>query len=145
MDSAIWGLSAQPREPGLAKLKVRCRTMDKPTTLHVDKPWGSFDQFVLNTPCTVKILTCAPGQRLSLQRHSHRGELWVALDEGVVVELNGETLKPSVGQEIWLPTSSTHRLSCEASAPRPVRVLEISLGTFDEADIERLQDNYGRA
>ncbi len=118
--------------------------MDKPTTLHIDKPWGSFDQFVLNTPCTVKILTCAPGQRLSLQRHSHRGELWVALDEGVVVELDGETLKPNVGDEIWLPTGSTHRLSCGASTPHPVRVLEISLGTFDEADIERLQDNYGR-
>ena len=80
--------------------------MDKPTTLHVEKPWGSFDQYALNTPCTVKILTCNPGQKLSLQRHSHRGELWVALDPGVV--------------------------------------LEVSLGTFDEADIERLQDDYGR-
>ena len=119
--------------------------MDKPTSLHVDKPWGSFDQFVLNTPCTVKILTCAPGQRLSLQRHSHRGELWVALDEGVVVERDGECLRPGIGQEIWLPTGSTHRLSCDASTPHSVRVLEISLGTFDEADIERLQDNYGRA
>ena len=26
-----------------------------------------------------------------------------------------------------------------------VRVLEVSLGTFDEADIERLQDDYGRS
>jgi hypothetical protein len=26
-----------------------------------------------------------------------------------------------------------------------VRVLEISLGTFDENDIERLEDIYGRA
>jgi mannose-1-phosphate guanylyltransferase/mannose-6-phosphate isomerase len=119
--------------------------MDKPISLHVDKPWGSFDQFVLNTQCTVKILTCAPGQRLSLQRHSHRGELWVALDEGVVVERDGATLKPAIGEEIWLPTGSTHRLSCEASTPKPVRVLEISLGSFDEADIERLQDSYGRA
>ncbi|MDE3245198.1 MAG: mannose-6-phosphate isomerase, partial [Acidobacteriota bacterium] len=76
---------------------------------------------------------------------SHRGELWVALDEGVVVELDGATLKPHVGDETWLPTGSTHRLSCEASTPHPVRVLEISLGTFDEADIERLQDSYGRA
>ncbi|MBL0311877.1 MAG: phosphomannose isomerase type II C-terminal cupin domain [Holophagaceae bacterium] len=118
--------------------------MDKPTSLHVDKPWGSFDQFVLNTPCTVKILTCDPGQRLSLQRHSHRDELWVALDEGVVVELDGETIKPVIGQEVWLPVGSTHRMSCEASAPHSVRVMEISLGTFDEADIERLQDNYGR-
>ena len=118
--------------------------MNRPETLHVDKPWGSFDQYALNTPCTVKILTCDPGQRLSLQRHSHRGELWVTLDPGVVVELDGETLRPKVGEEIWLPVGSTHRLSCDAETQHSVRVLEISLGTFDESDIERLQDIYGR-
>ncbi len=118
--------------------------MERPTTLHVDKPWGSFDQFVLNERCTVKILTCNPGQKLSLQRHGHRDELWVALDPGVVVDLDGEELHPSPGEEIWLPQGCTHRLRCDAAAARPVRVLEVSLGVFDEADIERLQDDYGR-
>ena len=118
--------------------------MKRPETLHVDKPWGSFDQYALNTPCTVKILTCNPGQQLSLQRHSHRGELWVALDPGVVVDRDGEELRPAVGQELWLPLGSIHRLRCDAGNPAPVRVLEVSLGLFDEADIERLQDDYGR-
>ena len=118
--------------------------MDRPTTLRVEKPWGRFDQFVLNTPCTVKILTCGPGQKLSLQRHRHRGELWVALDEGVVVERDEEVLRPAVNEEVWLPVGSVHRLSCEAATAHPVRVLEISLGAFDESDIERLQDDYGR-
>ena len=118
--------------------------MQRPDSLHVDKPWGSFDQFVLNTPCTVKILTCNPGQQLSLQRHSHRGELWVALDHGVVVDRDGEVLRPAVGDQVWLPVGSTHRLRSDAGTPHPVRVLEVSLGTFDEADIERLQDDYGR-
>lgn len=119
--------------------------MDRPATLHVDKPWGSFDQFVLNEKCTVKILTCDPGRKLSLQRHRDRGELWVALDSGVVVERDGEVIHPAAGEQVWLPKGSTHRLSCEASTPHPVRVLEVSFGTFDEADIERLQDDYGRA
>ncbi len=119
--------------------------MERPATLHVDKPWGSFDQFVLNERCTVKILTCAPGRKLSLQRHRDRGELWVALDSGVIVERDGEVIRPAVGEQVWLPTGSTHRLSCDAATPHPVRVLEVSLGTFDEADIERLQDDYGRA
>ena len=91
----------------------------KPASLHVDKPWGSFDQYVLNTPCTVKILTCNPGQKLSLQRHRQRNELWVALDAGVVVELDGQILTPDKGAEIWLPVGSTHRLSCAASAHQP--------------------------
>ncbi|HEU4950917.1 MAG TPA: phosphomannose isomerase type II C-terminal cupin domain [Holophagaceae bacterium] len=119
--------------------------MKRPETLHIDKPWGSFDQYALNTPCTVKILTCNPGQKLSLQRHRDRGELWVALDPGVVVERDGERLTPAPGEEVWLPTGATHRLSCDAGTPHPVRVLEVSFGVFDEADIERLQDDYGRA
>ena len=117
---------------------------NRPASLHVDKPWGSFDQFVLNTPCTVKILTCNPGQKLSLQRHRQRNELWVALDAGVVVELDGRILTPDKGSEIWLPAGSTHRLSCASSCSSPVRVMEISLGHFDENDIERLEDVYGR-
>lgn len=119
--------------------------MQRPTTQHVQKPWGSFTQFILNTPCTVKILTCNPGQKLSLQRHQQRSELWVALDAGVVVELDSEVLTPDVGEEIWLPAGTSHRLRCDADTPHPVRVMEVSLGTFDEADIERLQDDYGRA
>ena len=119
--------------------------MERPKSLHVDKPWGSFDQYALNTQCTVKILTCNPGQQLSLQRHRHRDELWVALDPGVVVHLDGVEIRPEPGREIWLPKGSTHRLSCDAVTPSPVRVLEVSLGNFDEEDIERLQDVYGRA
>lgn len=118
--------------------------MQKPNSLHVDKPWGCFDQYVLNAPCTVKILTCNPGQQLSLQRHHHRDELWVALDPGVIVDLDGAELRPSLGDEIWLPQGSTHRLRCAPGTAQPVRVLEVSLGVFDEADIERLQDDYGR-
>jgi mannose-1-phosphate guanylyltransferase/mannose-6-phosphate isomerase len=49
-----------------------------------------------------------------------------------------------VGEQVWLPLGSTHRLRCDADTPRPVRVLEVSLGVFDELDIERLQDDYGR-
>ena len=118
--------------------------MDKPKTLHVDKPWGSFDQYALNAPCTVKILTCNPGQMLSLQRHHHRSELWVALDAGVIVELDGRVITPDRGAEIWLPAGCVHRLSCASQTTHAVRVLEVSFGTFDENDIERLEDVYGR-
>ncbi len=118
--------------------------MEKPKSLHVAKPWGSFDQYVLNETCTVKILTCDPGQMLSLQKHKHRAELWVALDEGVIIELDGKVLTPDKNTETWLPAGCVHRLSCAAQTPHPVRVMEISLGQFDENDIERLEDVYGR-
>ncbi|MFM8234604.1 MAG: phosphomannose isomerase type II C-terminal cupin domain [Holophagaceae bacterium] len=118
--------------------------MDQPKRLHVDKPWGSFDQFSLNEKSTVKILTCLPGHRLSLQKHTHRAELWIALDSGAVVEIDGQPHRPEIGESLWLPVGSTHRLSCPEGHPHPVRILEISFGTFDEADIQRIEDNYGR-
>jgi len=118
--------------------------MEKPTTLHVGKPWGSFDQYALNETCTVKILTCNPGQKLSLQRHRHRNELWVAIDSGVVIELDGKILTPDCNSETWLPAGSLHRLSCAAQTKNPVRVMEVSFGAFDENDIERIEDVYGR-
>jgi mannose-1-phosphate guanylyltransferase/mannose-6-phosphate isomerase len=119
--------------------------MGRNQTVHVEKPRGFFDQYALNTVCTVKILTCRPGEKLSLQKHAHRDELWVALDGGAIVELGGQAIHPQKGQEIWLPKGSVHRLACSASAPEPARVLEISLGHFDENDIERIEDSYGRA
>ena len=118
--------------------------IERPHTLRVEKPWGGFAQYVLNTACTVKVLTCLPGERLSLQRHEHRSELWIILDDGAVVDLDGTALYPQKGDELWLPSGSAHRLGCSASAYGPVRVLEISLGNFDEKDIERIEDSYGR-
>nr|WP_320132459.1 phosphomannose isomerase type II C-terminal cupin domain [uncultured Holophaga sp.] len=119
--------------------------MQRPHTTFTTKPWGGFTQYTLNTPSTVKILVCAPGQRLSLQKHEHRAELWVALDEGAVIERDGQIITPDLGAEVWLPAGSVHRLSCPSGHPNPVRILEISLGHFDEDDIERLEDVYGRA
>ena len=119
--------------------------MIRPKTTHVDKPWGFFDQYALNAVCTVKILTCNPGQGLSLQRHSHRDELWIVLDDGAIVELDGKCLYPKKGEEIWIPSGSLHRLRCNDTAGVPLRILEVSYGEFDENDIERLNDEYGRA
>ena len=119
--------------------------MDRPATLRDFRPWGFFDSFAFEGACCVKILTCLPGAALSLQKHRLRDELWVALDGGAMVELDGETLRPARGQELWLPRGSVHRLLCDGSNPGPVRVLEISYGCFDENDIERLEDVYGRS
>nr|PZN40207.1 MAG: mannose-6-phosphate isomerase [Actinomycetota bacterium] len=108
-----------------------------------ERPWGSFERFTLNEPSTVKIITVLPGQKLSLQRHEHRDELWVALDPGLVFEIDGEVTRPDVGDRVLIRARRLHRLSCEGEAP--ARILEIAFGHFDEEDIERLEDAYGRA
>ncbi|MEJ7842409.1 MAG: phosphomannose isomerase type II C-terminal cupin domain [Rubrobacter sp.] len=113
-----------------------------PPSLKVDKPWGKFEQYTHNLPSTVKIITVAPGGTLSRQYHHHRDELWVVLDPGARVEMDDEVLSPEPGEKLYIPRETVHRLSAEGEGP--VRVLEVSFGEFDEEDIVRLKDVYGR-
>ena len=113
------------------------------TTVRVEKPWGEFERYAYNEECTVKIIAVAPGGTLSRQYHHKREELWIALDPGALVEVDGETSRPGPGDRLFIPRGAVHRLSAEG--PETVRVLEISFGEFDEEDIVRLDDVYGRA
>ena len=113
-----------------------------PETLEVEKPWGRFEQYTHNITSTVKIITVKPGGTLSSQYHHGRDEIWVALDPGAQVQIGEETLRPEPGEKLFIPRETVHRLS--APGEKPVRILEISLGVFDEKDIVRLEDVYGR-
>jgi len=106
-----------------------------------ERPWGDFERYTLNELSTVKIITVRPGQRLSLQRHQGRDELWVFLDPGAVIEIDGEKTTPDAGDRVLVRAGQTHRIS---AGPDPVRLLEVAFGHFDEDDIERLEDAYGR-
>jgi mannose-1-phosphate guanylyltransferase/mannose-6-phosphate isomerase len=81
---------------------------------------------------------------LSSQYHHKRDELWVVLDPGARVELGGVVVDPDIGEELFIPRGTVHRLSA-ARGDEPVRILEVSFGEFDEGDIVRLDDAYGRA
>ena len=106
------------------------------------RPWGHFDQLVSNAPVSVKIITVEPGRRLSLQRHSQRGELWCILDVPMDVLLEAGSWRAAPGETVWVPRGAVHRLGNPGSTPG--RVLEVAFGTFDEDDIERLADDYAR-
>jgi mannose-1-phosphate guanylyltransferase/mannose-6-phosphate isomerase len=108
----------------------------------VDKPWGTFDRYTLNEATTVKIIRVASGSRLSLQCHKKREELWVALDEGLKVEINGDSRTLQANEEITVPRGAMHRMSNVSG--QNVRILEISFGVFDEEDIERFEDDHNR-
>lgn len=116
---------------------------NRPPHLKVDKPWGRFEQYTHNLTSTVKIITVNPDGRLSRQYHHHRDELWVVLDKGIEAELGEKTLRPEPGEKLFIPRGTIHRLSGAGEAP--ARILEISFGEFDEEDIVRLEDVYGRA
>lgn len=105
------------------------------------RPWGEFEQFTLNEISTVKILTVKPNQQFSLQYHKDRKEFWKFLDNPAKVTLGNKTFRVKKGDEIIIPKKIKHRIQAYS---KPIRVLEISLGKFDENDIVRIEDVYGR-
>ena len=105
------------------------------------RPWGSFRQYAHNEICSVKIITVNPNQMLSSQTHKKRDELWVILDDGLKFWLDDKEFMPKPGDEIFIKRNSKHRLS---SLGKQARILEVSFGFFDENDIERHEDIYGR-
>lgn len=114
---------------------------DKPPVHHVERPWGSFEQYAFNQDVTVSLMTVKAGQRLSLQAHTGRAELWIALDDGAEVQIGEILLFPKAGEELWIPANTRHRLS---ASDRSVRVLEVAFGNWQQADIVRYADDYAR-
>lgn len=106
-----------------------------------EKPWGRFIQYVLNQPVTVKILEIHAGEQVSYQYHHQRSELWIPLDEGACVRLEDDVIHPKPMEPVFIPQGAKHQLIGES---QDYRILEISFGDFDEEDIVRLDDKYGR-
>jgi mannose-6-phosphate isomerase len=115
---------------------------EKPPVSVVERPWGSFKQYAHNRDCTVSLMTVRPGQRLSLQSHTGRAELWIVLDAGAVVQVGEGERVCQAGDELWIPANEKHRLSCRGE--RPVRVLEVAFGNWQQDDIKRYADDYAR-
>ena len=80
-------------------------------------------------------------QRLSLQSHTARAELWIVLDEGALIQVDDELIEARSGAEIWIPAGAKHRLSSRGPA---VRILEVAFANWQQADIKRFADDYRR-
>ena len=107
-----------------------------------ERPWGRFTRYAYNERCTVKVIEVAADGVLSLQRHTKRDELWVALDPGLTFIIGDDEHAPAVGEPYLVPAGAVHRVRAGATAGR---FLEVAFGEFDEDDIERLEDAYGRS
>lgn len=82
-----------------------------------------------------------PGQRLSLQSHRNRSELWIVLSDGCEIQIGEALHYPPAGAELWIPAGTPHRLG---SRTREAMVLEVAFGDWQQDDITRYGDDYGR-
>lgn len=106
------------------------------------RPWGSFERFTLNEASTVKIIRVEPNQELSLQQHKHRDEEWLVLQGSGVVTVGEADTPVEPGNNFFVSRGQKHRVK---GGPEGLMFLEIAFGEFDEADIIRFEDDYGRA
>jgi mannose-6-phosphate isomerase-like protein (cupin superfamily) len=117
-----------------------------------DAYWEGVDTGKKEGRLDPKVLIVAPAQRLSLQLHHRRSELWRVID-GPVMIVHGpdqDNLVEDIfatGETIYLPCGEMHRLV--GSLDSWGRVAEIwqhedPNNLSDENDIVRVQDDYKR-
>lgn len=106
----------------------------------VKKPWGNFQRYV-NNKVTVKILLINKNKRFSLQSHKNRTEFWEFLDNRARVTIGNTKHIAVKGSRFFIKKRQLHRIE---AFDKPVRVLEISSGKFDEKDIVRFEDDFNR-
>lgn len=110
-----------------------------------DRPWGSYSVLDEGHDFKVKRIEVSPGKRLSYQRHRQRAEHWFVVRGTAKVTLNGEEILVPAGQAVDIGREVAHRVE----NPHPSETLvfvETQTGTyFGEDDIERLEDDFGRA
>lgn len=102
-----------------------------------ERPWGYY-RVLHEVPGTkVKELTVAPGQTLSMQRHSSRAEYWQVSEGRCVVEGEGRHQTSLETHDSYhIPTNEWHRLYNPFD--KPCRIVEIQYGpNCVEEDIER--------
>lgn len=117
------------------------KSVSKPRKKLDKRPWGSEEIFTLNEKSSVKILHLSPGKRFSLQNHKNRGEFWKVLKGPVKITLGNKEIKAKEGDEFFVPIGKKHRAQAYS---KPASLLEISFGKFEERDIKRFEDDFGR-
>jgi mannose-1-phosphate guanylyltransferase/mannose-1-phosphate guanylyltransferase/mannose-6-phosphate isomerase len=108
------------------------------------RPWGRFEVLRDEADFKSKVIQVDPGRRLSYQSHQHRAEHWVIVRGQAEVTLDGRVLHLRSGDHVFIPRGARHRIANPGE--EPVLFVEVQLGTyFGEDDIERFEDDFGRA
>jgi len=107
----------------------------------VVRPWGTYTTLgEWSGRITLKVLKINPRSRISLQKHDHRDEEWTCLRGTARVTIGKRTRVLRVGERVFIPRKRLHRVSSVGGA----EILEVTYGKFDENDIVRVEDDYGR-
>ena len=109
-----------------------------------DRPWGYYLVLHEDAGYKVKQFVVRPGRRMSLQRHRRRAEHWQVVRGEASVTCGKEIVRLLPGESIDIPLGVLHRV--ESVGKENLVVIEVQMGEYvGEDDIERFEDDYGRA
>ncbi len=109
-----------------------------------DRPWGYYLVLHEEAGYKVKQFVVRPGSRMSLQRHRRRTEHWQVVRGEAAVTRGEEIVRLLPGGSIDIPLGALHRV--ESVGKENLVVIEVQMGEYvGEDDIERFEDDYGRA
>jgi mannose-6-phosphate isomerase-like protein (cupin superfamily) len=109
-----------------------------------ERPWGSYTVLQSEATFQVKKLVVNSGKRISLQSHKFRAEHWFIVSGTGLLQLENEIKEVVAGASVDIPIGAMHRISC--TSIDPLVFVEVQTGSsFDENDIIRHEDDFGRA
>jgi len=110
-----------------------------------NRPWGYFETLVATNDSKTKKLVVKPRQRLSLQKHLQRTEIWYVLKGRgkAILDEAGIEHPLKKGVVVYVPKELIHRI-VNTSKKTDLVILEVQFGVCLEEDIIRIQDDYKR-
>ena len=126
------------------------------TLEHDIRPWGEYQVLLDDYNVKVKKITVKTSGRLSYQSHEHRSETWVCIQGMGLVTINGCDQVISPKRTVYIEQGCKHRITNISPIYRDekgiekeddlifIEVQHSNEGTFDESDITRYEDDYGR-
>ena len=109
-----------------------------------ERPWGNYTVLHSDDSCQVKKLTVLKGKRISLQSHQFRAEHWFIISGQGTAELDHLEISVKPGESIDVSIGAKHRISCPSESD--LVFIEVQTGSsFDENDIVRCEDDFGRS
>ena len=109
------------------------------------RPWGEFYGWDSGKAWNLKTVYIKPGKRLSLQYHHRREEYWLLVEGDATATVHDERGRAKEvalkkGEIFRVGKKQVHRLASRLGGV----VVEVAHGSFDEGDIVRIEDDYGR-
>lgn len=121
------------------------KKIDALTRREDHRPWGYYVVLADELDHKVKRIVVWPKKRLSLQRHRRRSEHWHVIQGKALVTLDDRQIPLEAGESVDIPKGAVHRIQ-NPDAEGDLAFIEVQRGDyFGEDDIERLEDDYGRA